>query len=391
MSPRGQREAAVLQETGYEVTISGLWFNAKLARIDEELQRRLKLRFRPALDLRPHAAPARRLWQRARGRWARERFVRTRRFSPELLGYGAREQLREARRGNADLTIVHGEAGLWIARELAREGRRVGVDFEDWFSRDLPESARRTRPVAELARLEAAVLRDAVYSVASSQAMARELARAHGVREPGVVTNAGPARAESRPRADGPLRLHWFSQTIGPGRGLDLLFAAMPLVSAPVRLTLRGACSPDHRAWLEGIIPARARESVTIEPPVPPWQLPKRVAEHDVGLVLETCEIPSRDLCIPNKFFHYLASGLAVIATRTLGLHEALAPCPGAGVLVNELKPPELAAAIDAFASEPGRLATARAAARRGAETIWNGDREREVIIAEAWRALGAR
>jgi hypothetical protein len=394
MSPRGRREATVLRAAGHDVTLSGIWFDPHLAVIDRKLMRRESLRFSPALDLRPGMGRTRRFSAQLMGRCAREMFRLTGHFSPSLLGYGVAEQLSEARRMEADLTIVHSEAGLWIAQELLREGRRVGIDFEDWFSQDLPVSEHLTRPVDELARLEATILQRAVYRVASSCGMARALSEAYAVPLPAVVTNAGQDSAVSNistlPRDPAtPLRLHWFSQTIGPARGLELLTEALPLLRHPVQVTLRGACSPKNRAWLERIIPKASRSFVTIMPPVPPWRLAESVAAHEVGLALETSAIPNRELCISNKFFQYLAGGLAVITTPTQGQREAMAPCPDVGTLLEEASFPALAAAIDAYAAEPKRLENARRAARTAAAGCWNGNRERDVIMAEAALALG--
>ena len=184
---------------------------------------------------------------------------------------------------------------------------------------------------------------------------------------PSWVTNAGQERAPRVARTtDDPLRLHWFSQTIGPGRGLELLFAALPLVRHPLQVELRGACSGENLAWLNRIIPGPIRRRVTISPPVPPWELAATVAEHDVGLALETSTIPSRDVCIPNKFFQYLASGLAVIATSTRGHREAAAPCPDACVLVEGTSPRALAGAIERFVLDRVQLASAQASRPSG-------------------------
>lgn len=394
MSPRGRREATALQSVGHDVTLSGIWFDPHLADVDLELRDREGLRFTAALDLRPHANRASRLAERAKGRCARTLFRLTGHFSPALLGYGVARQLNEARHRQADLTIVHSEAGLWMAGELLRDGRKVGVDFEDWFSRDLPPAERRHRPVQVLAGLEKALLHAATYRVASSSAMARALSRAYGVLPPAVVTNAGQTSVPSIPLEvtqdrRGPLRLAWFSQTIGPARGLELLAEALPLLRHPAHVTLRGACSAKNRAWLEHLFANPARSTLTIAPSVAPWELPRSIAEHEIGLALETPHIPNRDLCITNKFFQYLACGLAVIATGTEGQREGMALCPDAGTLLDENRPHSLAAAIDAYADDPAKLVHARHAALTAAKGPWSGEAEQQAIIAEAARAMG--
>ncbi len=386
MSPRAQREAVVLQEAGYEVTVAGVWLDERLAEIDFQLARRLDLSFRPVVDLR--AGTWRRWLERGQGRWARSRFERAGRFSPALLGYGLRAQWRHALRTRADLTIAHGEAGLWIAHQLLQERQRVGIDFEDWFSRDLPEAERQGRPVEQITQLEGTLLRDAAYRTASSGVMADALAAAFDAPRPAVVTNAVPPAISSERRVAGPLRLIWASQTIGPARGLELLFQALPLVKGQVNVTLLGALRENHRLWLERLIPFGLRHLVSIEPPVAPWELPRHVAQHDVGLVLETRGIVSRDLCLPNKLFHYFAGGLAVIGTHTRALDDALRRCPSAGLLVHESAPQELAESIDLLALNPTQLAQRKRASTLAGETIWNGSEDRETILAEAASAL---
>jgi glycosyltransferase involved in cell wall biosynthesis len=397
MSPRGQREAIALRAAGHAVSVTGVSFDHDRALIDQQLMRRNRIRFAPALEMtgRDTSSRVRRLLARANGRLARGRFRRFGTFSPALLGYGGEQLLDACLKKDADLTIVHSEVGLWIAHWLMREGRRVGVDFEDWFSQDLPPESRRERPVLDLAPLENELLHGARYRVASSRAMADALSRHYAVAPPAVVTNAlsgedeEPAREASEFRGHGqPLALHWFSQTIGPARGLELLFEALPLVRHPVRIALRGECGPESRSWLERTIPGSHRGAVEVFPPVAPWELPARVAEHHVGLALETNAIRSRDLCLSNKFFHYLHAGLAVIATDTQGQREGLAPCPEAGTILRENSAVALAEAIDGYAGCPRRWQSAREAARDAARTVWNGANEQAAIVAEAERAL---
>jgi glycosyltransferase involved in cell wall biosynthesis len=398
MAPRVQKEACALMEAGHRVEVSGVWFDPELAERDARLVARTGIRFTPALDFRGGSprAEAWRLRVRWRGRWARERFRRWRIFSPALLGYGVEELLGVAEKAAADLTIVHSETGLWVAAQLRRRGRRVGVDFEDWFSRDLPEHVRRARPVRVLDELESAVGREAAYVLAPSRAMAHALAAAYRLPSPSVVYNAFPWEERRAmdgrrlDRADSALpSLHWFSQTIGPDRGLELLFSALPLVRHRLHVYLRGACSAPTRRWLNGLIPPGWGGSVTVLPPVGREELLSRIAEHDIGLALESASIPSRDLSVSNKLFHYLQAGLAVIATDTRGQREVLTACGEAGTLLPEATPGALARAIDRYLSTPELLDRARAAARDAAAGLFSWERQKAGLIEVAARAVG--
>ena len=389
-APRPQKEADTLAAAGHDVMVAGVWFDAELAKRDMALLADKDWTFYPALDFRPgqrdrfgvrlQAAAARRLY-----RWLG---VKT----PALLGYGARRLLRLAQAVSADLTIVHSEAGLWVGQRLMRQGHAVGVDFEDWFSQDLLPSARQTRPTAWIAELEAALLRGGSYRLAPSQAMAQAIAAHYHVTPPTVVYNVFPQMKPEPPqvRAHGTLRLHWFSQTIGPGRGLELLFEALPHLTQPVDVHLRGACAAANQTWLATQIPLGWAAHVHIHPTVPNVELPARIAENDIGLALEQVDPPSRDLTVTNKLFQYLQAGLAVVATDTAGQREVFQQAPAIGHLVAAGDAIALAAAIDDLICNPTRLQAAQAAARQAAQSRFSWEREEKTLLAATTRALTA-
>ena len=106
---------------------------------------------------------------------------------PEALGYGAHDTLRQALRLDADLTIGHQELGLWVTDRLARQGRAVGVDLEDWYSEDLLPNARVRRPVRLLQSLERTALHRGGHVTTTSHALAGRLVDTYGSAEPSVV------------------------------------------------------------------------------------------------------------------------------------------------------------------------------------------------------------
>jgi hypothetical protein len=157
-APRPQKEAETLANAGHDVKVQGFWFDEELVKRDRALMQNKKWKFAPIVDFQPqHRLNNLRI--RLQSRIAKERYQRLKTFSPELLGYGAKAMLKTARQARADLTIVHSEAGLWVGNQLLNEGFRVGVDFEDWFSEDLPPQARLTRPISQLKKLEARLIR----------------------------------------------------------------------------------------------------------------------------------------------------------------------------------------------------------------------------------------
>lgn len=386
-APRPQKEADILAAAGHQVVVRGVWFDPMLVERDRQLLAHKPWRFEPVLDFRPDH-PLTNGWVRLEAKLARKQFQQSGKFSPELLGYGARAMLKAALQEQADLTIVHSEAGLWVGEQLLQQGRRVGVDFEDWFSQDLLPSALTHRPVEQIKRLEATLIRQCAYCLTTSQAMAETLATVYQAAQPTVIYNLFPPVKldySQIPVSRLP-RLHWFSQTIGPGRGLETLFQALPLL-VPVEIHLRGAYPDSARAWLEPQIPEPWRDRLVIHPTVANDQLPACIAEHDIGLALEQADPPSRNLTITNKLFQYLQAGLAVIATDTSGQREVLQQRPQVGRLIPAQNPVALAGAINDLI-QPIALQTAKASAQSALTDQFGWQNQVDRLLQAAEQAL---
>jgi glycosyltransferase involved in cell wall biosynthesis len=367
-APRPQKEADALAAAGHEVSVHGLCFDPALARRDLELVAGQRWIFSPYADVRP-PRPSRRLrWYlfRLSHRLARESWRHLRLFGSGTFGYGARALRRHALHQPADLTIFHSETGLLAATALRARGLRVGVDFEDWFSRDLPLTERSRRATPLLARLELEALRRDRYLLAPSRALAHALGQLGGS-TPEVIYNSFPGPASStlleRPEGDR-VSLHWFSQTLGPARGLETLAAALPALRFPWSLHLRADDPSDWFQQLLALVPRPLHPHIHLHPTVPAAALPAHLARHDIGLATDGPVSTSRDLTISNKFFQYLQAGLAVVAGDTAGHREALALLPGAGILYPSDDAPALARALQTLGGAPATLASARAAAR---------------------------
>lgn len=366
-APRPQKEADALAAAGHEVSVHGVSFEAESARRDGEIARGRPWRWKPIADFsRPNRAPS---WlaARLRHRLARDWFTLTGRVTAGVWGYAQSALFAHALQNPAELTIVHSEGGLAIAAELRQRGHRVGVDFEDWFSRDLPPGQRSGRPVERLAELESELLHATPYATTTSRALAKAMAEEYRSPAPAVIYNSfsrGP-EPELQPAAGRPVALHWFSQVIGPGRGLETLMSALPRLEFAWELHLRGHCDPTYHRELVALLPTALHPRLNFHPTVPAAELAAAVARHDIGLILEDSAIPSRNLTITNKFFHYLQSGLAVVASATDGNEEGLAQAPHAGAIFPSGDASALAAELNRLGNNPDSLLAARRAARQ--------------------------
>lgn len=393
-APRPCKEADALAAAGHIVTVHGLWSDPRLVARDEALLANRVWKFTPYADCRPDVLRRRWRWWRvrARNRVARELFLRAGRITADIFGYGTAALVAHADKGEADLTLFHSEGGLWAAQRLHRVGRRAGMDFEDWFSRDLSPAKRAGRPIAALAQLESAALRFGPYVLATSHAMADALADAYAGPKPAVIYNTFPI-ADTPPIhsvAVDPQRvsLHWFSLFLGPDRGLETLFAALPALQENWELHLRADDPGHYAAHLAASLPERLRSRVHFSPTVSNAELPARIAGHDIGLALDVSHIPSRNLTVTNKLFQYLQAGLAVVASDTAGHAEILGPARDVGELFAAGDAVSLAAALRRLCADPARLAAAKQAARRAGETIFAHERQAPLYAELAERAL---
>jgi glycosyltransferase involved in cell wall biosynthesis len=398
-SPRSQKEAEALASAGHDVTISGIWLDDVGANRDLELTEGKAWKFRPALDIRSmtSAGRIRSVGVRARRRLERELCSRYGWRLGSALGYGAQGLLRAALTHRADLTIVHSEANLWVGSELLDRGHRVGVDFEDWFSEDLRGDDEQAHAMQWLQELEQRLVRECSYSITTSEALSAALAARYGGPPLAVVYNVFPFSERSaldglhKDRRDLDIpSVHWFSQTIGPGRGLETFFTAARDVSLPFQVHLRGRMAVNYGESLRRLVPTHVRERLFIHDTVPNKALLSRIAEHDIGLALETSKRASRQLSITNKLFQYMQGGLGLIATDTRGQAEVFSSAPGIGLMIPDDDVAALRDALNTFLASGEGLQAARVASLEAARRTFCWERQSATVVRCAERALNS-
>jgi glycosyltransferase involved in cell wall biosynthesis len=390
-NPRVLKEATTLGAAGYDVTVMSLSTQARFERMDLELMRGLPFK-RVTIDYSANTVGARLADFVQRGAtWAARRMCGELEVETAQTLGPASALLRFARRFPADLTIVHTEIPIWAAQHLINDGRRVAVDVEDWYSEDLLYADRQSRPIRILRHAEEFALRHAVYASATSQSMADALASSYHCPPPIVLRNSFPLQTASRidrPASTGAPSFIWFSQTIGPGRGLELFFAAWARTTRPSKVYLLGDERPGYRQKLLDRLPAARRDDLHFIPLVPPEQLHGKLTEFDIGLALEPRWPLNRNITITNKILQYMNAGLAIVATDTAGQQEVMAAAPDCGLLITAHETTEYAAKLDALIGDHARLRAAQLASRAAAEREFCWERETPRLLAAVARAL---
>jgi len=319
-NPRVLKEARTLSAAGFEVHIINGVYAADLIREDNKLIKDYKISVHHATDLTRHNLSA--WFDRLAFKAGRALIQYAHAENVFALGYGSNRYIKLARSVQADLYICHQELATFTGNKLLKEGYKVAFDLEDWYSEDLLPDDRKMRPIKLLKDLEANALKNGAYCTTTSASMAQKLADTYECKKPDVVYNAFPAVADipQEKEFNCTLKLFWFSQTIGPGRGLEEFISVLNHVPKTLELHLLGNISDDYRRILTAFMPRQ--HGLMFHSLVSNQELPAKIAEFDIGLALELTSPPNRNYTITNKFFQYIESGLPVIATETVGQME---------------------------------------------------------------------
>ena len=395
-NPRLVKEADALTGAGYAVRVVACSFLPWADRADAEFaDRPWSVERVPFGEMAPHVGG---LWQRVRRRVA-GRLVGAFGFRAPLaeraLHYVVPELARVAAREPADLFIAHNLAALPAAAAAARRhGARLGFDAEDYHR------GQYTQPegldYALTCWAEERYVPACDYVTAASEGIAAAYADALDIPLPVTIDNVFPLSDREAAvlelegeKAEGTRTLYWFSQTIGPGRGLEDALAALPLLDADIHLALRGRWAEGYEAAFLGRAETLGvRDRVRWLAPVPPGQLAARTAQHDVGLALEPGSSANNRVAGSNKIFTYLLAGTPAVATDTEGQRRICAHAPDATRLVRAGDVDGLAEAVRALLAEG---AAARTAAGRAATERFNWERERERFLQVVRTCLGTR
>jgi glycosyltransferase involved in cell wall biosynthesis len=375
------KEASALAGAGFNVTVLGAAFLDKLKLRDEALAGISAYRFVPVVDL---TGSELRTFSAARIGKLLHRVLRIE--NRWQLGEAYRSLRRAAFNSSADLYICHMEQAMAVGDALLRAGKRVAVDMEDWYSEDLPKQVRQRRPVRLLRELERHLLSKGVFGLCPSQAMAERLAAAYQCRPPTVIYNVFPwadrqQLATTSPDRSKPASVYWFSQTIGPGRGLEDLVLALPRINHSAQIHLRGTLSYGFKEWLTAKIPRHWADKIFFHEPVHNTELLASIAEHQIGFAGEPQDSFNKDLTISNKIFHYMLGGLAVVASNTKGQTEIAANSKGAIRLYKVGNPASLAEQLNVLLGSQAELQDAQKASLEAARTTYCWEKQEAKLV----------
>lgn len=390
-NPRVVKEARALSEAGYRVTVIATRVlpeveDRDLAILDGSPWQTLRLRFDRKVPRRVQRAiqEATALSRRWLGGGARRDAAAYSFMAPMLM--------RAAQRVPADLYIAHYVAALpAAAAAAARHGARFAFDAEDYHQGDgegdLRDETAWRRQRALVAAIEARHLPGCAYVTAASPGIADAYAATYGIAPPHVVLNVFPrSQAPAAATAVGMARpgpsLYWFSQTIGPNRGLECAIAAIARTRSRPHLYMRGHVAGDFDRALREVATAHGvADRISFLPPVRPDELERLASAYDIGLCGEATSSRGRCVALSNKLFSFLLAGIAVVASATPAQSAFAEQCGEAVTIYRPDDPADLARALDALLCDAERLARARLAAWHLGQSKYCWDREQDIIL----------
>ncbi len=354
-NPRVWKEAISLTTLGHNVIILTVWTSAEHLSRDYELIANHKIEYIGVIDLVSNKKNvAKKVLLKIRRRFAlvMKRYINI--DSVWMLGVSPNKFFSAALQVNAELYIAHVEFGFYVGELLIKAGKKVGFDFEDWYSKDY---LIRERPVKLLQKLEYAALKYGIYCTCPSQSMAEALRSNYKVEKEIVVIYNGFSVEENRTiinnyHNSNPT-LIWFSQTIGNGRGLETLIESLELLDIPVTLNLVGDCSFEYGTKLKAIFPFHKNHQLVIHPVVPHRELLFLLTQHNIGLALENSYPANKNKTVSNKILQYIQAGIKILATNTHGQIEVAAHLPETVKIVSVNKPKEWAENLKYLINSP--------------------------------------
>jgi glycosyltransferase involved in cell wall biosynthesis len=226
-----------------------------------------------------------------------------------------------ALRNRGDLYIGHNLGALRAVILAAKKFNSKSIfDFEDFYSGEHAEDSIYNKIIK---KYESKYLSKIQFATASSPLIANIYKSHYSHLKIQTFLNVFSINYAPQyivPYTGGPLKIFWFSQYVGLDRGLqNILKAISYFEKGDVQFTILGNCKPDRKEYLLNMITGLNIDQNVIEfhEVVSEIILFEIMNKHHVGIASEVVNVVNRDVCLTNKIFSYILSGLALAITKT--------------------------------------------------------------------------
>jgi hypothetical protein len=382
-TPRMVKVADALAEADYDVSVVSTQFIEWADQADRAIISSRWSRWRwTTVDYRKRGARARATLTALRMR-AVKQFTRARGLEKISIGTAARIRERVfpelvAAAVSTRPSLIYGGGSALAATAAAAKRANVpfALDLEDFHSAQDPDG--RYSGITE--KIEREVLPQASLLTAGSTAIADAYHSAYGL-DVVPIHNVFPLPSIApTPREwDGTLRLYWFGQTIGAGRGLEETIRAAGRSGVPTELTIRGNPRQDFIRDLNTLAAEAAPQlTLTLTGPASPDDMVDLCRPYDVGIAVENPEGHNQALALSNKSLTYILAGLAVAINDTPGQHEFAVDLGEGALIIPGRDIDVVARGLKRWSDDPESLHRAKLASWDAAVRRWNWDNPEE-------------
>lgn len=262
----------------------------------------------------------------------------------------------KAKQQIADLYIAHNLGALPAAVKSAKFHKKsCGFDAEDFHRHEVSNDPDNFE-VCLKAFVEQRYIPQTDYITASSPEIAAAYQQLFPAKIPVMIRNVFstpdqlPQKTE-RPMA--PLKLFWFSQTIGRSRGIENLIEVLNRLNrGEFELHLLGAPQTGLRKMYFEALANQERYTLHFHDFIAPEDLIPFSSQFDIGLALEPAFSINNDMALSNKIFTYLQAGLAIIASDTTAQGNFMRQYPGMGQVYSKNDLNSLQRILNSYASD---------------------------------------
>ena len=301
------------------------------------------------------------------------------------FAFYSQELSRMALQHKADLYIGHNIGALpSVVHAALAHGSKAVFDFEDFHRGEDQIGSQHWKKVKAIEDKYVPLLAGATAAAPLITAEYRKLYPALTIE---TINNCFPLQygtPQLQAIAPVPLKLFWFSQFIGPKRGLETVIAAMGKTgNGSIELSLLGNGNTERTQYFlaEAAKHGLGEHQIRFIDAVPEKEIAGIAAAHHIGLAVEVPHIYNREICLTNKLFMYLLAGNAILFSNTKAQAAFLDTYPDIGELYAQGDVDELTAILNRYAKEPSLLLQQRERSFETGRTLLNWEQEAKVYL----------
>jgi glycosyltransferase involved in cell wall biosynthesis len=391
LNPRLVKEADSLAEAGYKVKVLYAYWNEWGTKMDAGLLPSKKWEG-ICTGGSPHQTPLLYLLSRVIHKFSLLAVKKAgiRYFSDFAIARSSYFLIRGAKRHKADLYIGHNLGALpAIAKAAKKYQTPCGFDAED-LHRYEASNDDHDQDVILKTYIENKYIPQTNYLSASSAQIADAYHQIFPEKQPIVLLNVFSAKAEIKPpqpNTSKSVKLFWFSQVIGPSRGIEDAVKALQILKGHnFELHLLGYHSAETINFIDELNGGVAE--IYYHHPLTPDALFEFASQFDIGLALETGFSRNNDFALSNKIFTYMQAGLAVVASDTTAQSALLMQYPSIGEIYQKGDAQSLANVLSGYYKNRNKLFKSRDESFRLAKETLNWNNESKKFLSLVKKTL---